>query len=65
MSPKDIEKRLQMVEDILAIDKLEKVYGYYLDNGQNGKRCSFIGKQRQSGFRDPINQFETKAENAG
>jgi hypothetical protein len=37
MSTKDIEKRLQVIEDILQIDRLEKIYGYYLDNGQNRK----------------------------
>ena len=48
MSAKDIEKRLQMVEDILAIDKLEKVYGYYLDNGQNGKIVDMFSDNAES-----------------
>jgi hypothetical protein len=30
---KDIAARLQALEDIIQIDKLEKIYGYYLDNG--------------------------------
>lgn len=29
-----IEKRLQIVEDMIQIDKLQKIYGYYLDNGK-------------------------------
>lgn len=37
MSSKDMEKRLQVIEDTLQIDRLEKIYGYYLDNGQNQK----------------------------
>jgi hypothetical protein len=32
MSIEGLEERLQKVEDILAIDRLEKIYGYYLDN---------------------------------
>jgi hypothetical protein len=32
MSLKDLEARMQKVEDILAIDRLQKIYGYYLDN---------------------------------
>jgi hypothetical protein len=48
MSSKDIEKRLQVVEDILAIDKLEKVYGYYLDNGQNGKIVDMFSDNAES-----------------
>jgi hypothetical protein len=32
MPSKDFEARLQTVEDILAIDRLEKIYGYYLCN---------------------------------
>jgi len=48
MSSKDIEKRLQVVEDILAIDKLEKVYGYYLYNGQNGKIVDMFSDNAES-----------------
>lgn len=33
MNQQEMEARLQMVEDTLQIDKLEKIYGYYLDNG--------------------------------
>jgi hypothetical protein len=32
MSLQDLEARLQNVEDIQAIDRLQKIYGYYLDN---------------------------------
>ena len=32
MSLDELEARLQTVEDIIEIDKLEKIYGYYLDN---------------------------------
>jgi hypothetical protein len=48
MSSKDIEKRLQLVEDILQIDKLEKIYGYYLDNGQNGKIVDLFSDNAES-----------------
>jgi hypothetical protein len=37
MDLKEMEKRLQVVEDILEIDRLEKIYGYYLDNQQMQK----------------------------
>jgi len=37
MTLKEMEKRLQVMEDIIAIDRLEKIYGYYLDNGQSKK----------------------------
>jgi hypothetical protein len=37
MSQKNIEERLQVIEDIIEIDRLEKIYGYYLDNGQMQK----------------------------
>ncbi len=33
MNQKEMAARLQAVEDTLQIDKLEKIYGYYLDNG--------------------------------
>ena len=48
MSSKDIEKRLQRVEDILEIDRLEKIYGYYLDNGQNGKIIDMFSDNAES-----------------
>jgi hypothetical protein len=48
MSAKDLEKRLQRVEDILEIDKLEKIYGYYLDNGQNGKILDMFSDDAES-----------------
>ena len=37
MSPNDLEKRIQAIEDWIEIDRLEKIYGYYLDNGQMQK----------------------------
>jgi hypothetical protein len=33
MNQQEMAARLQAVEDTLQIDKLEKIYGYYLDNG--------------------------------
>jgi hypothetical protein len=33
MKQEEMAARLQVVEDIIQIDKLEKIYGYYLDNG--------------------------------
>ena len=50
MDSKEFEQRLQFVEDTLQIDRLEKIYGYYLDNGQilfvppheSEKRVSFV-----------------------
>jgi hypothetical protein len=32
MGNQDLEARVQNIEDTLAIDRLEKIYGYYLDN---------------------------------
>jgi hypothetical protein len=32
MNDQDIAARLQAVEDMIQIDKLQKIYGYYLDN---------------------------------
>ena len=37
MSANDLEKRVQAIEDQLAIDRLEKIFGYYLDNDQMQK----------------------------
>ena len=37
MSSQDLEKRIQAIEDWIEIDRLEKIYGYYLDNGQMQK----------------------------
>ncbi len=34
MNIEDLEARLRNVEDQLALDKIEKMYGYYLDNGK-------------------------------
>jgi hypothetical protein len=33
MDQQEMAARLQAVEDIIQIDKLQKIYGYYLDNG--------------------------------
>jgi hypothetical protein len=48
MDLKEIAKRLQVVEDTLQIDKLEKVYGYYLDNGQNEKCAELFSDNAES-----------------
>jgi hypothetical protein len=37
MTTSDLEKRIQAIEDEMAIDKLEKIFGYYLDNDQMQK----------------------------
>jgi len=34
MDISEMAARLQRVEDIIEIDRLEKIYGYYLDNGR-------------------------------
>jgi hypothetical protein len=34
MKQQEMAARMQAVEDTLQIDKLEKIYGYYLDNGR-------------------------------
>lgn len=48
MNLKEMEKRLQVVEDIQQIDKLEKIYGYYLDNGQNQKCVDLFSDNAES-----------------
>jgi len=34
MDQQEMAARLQAVEDMIQIDKLQKIYGYYLDNGK-------------------------------
>jgi hypothetical protein len=34
MDQQEMAARLQAVEDMIQIDKLQKIYGYYLDNGR-------------------------------
>jgi hypothetical protein len=48
MNSKELGKRLQVVEDIQQIDKLEKIYGYYLDNGQNQKIVDLFSDNAES-----------------
>ncbi len=48
MDIQEMEKRLQRVEDILEIDKLEKIYGYYLDYGQNEKVLDMFSDNAES-----------------
>jgi hypothetical protein len=48
MNLEEMAKRLQVVEDIQQIDKLEKVYGYYLDNGQNKKILDLFSDNAES-----------------
>jgi hypothetical protein len=48
MNLEEMEKRLQVVEDILEIDKLEHIYGYYLDNGQNQKIVDMFSDNAES-----------------
>jgi len=48
MNLEELGKRLQAVEDILQIDKLEKIYGYYLDNGQNQKIVDLFSDNAES-----------------
>jgi hypothetical protein len=42
------EKRLQSVEDQLAIDRLEKIYGYYLDNRMNEEVVDLFSDNAES-----------------
>ena len=44
----ELEKRLQSVEDILAIDRLQKIYGYYLDYGQYKKVIDLFSDNAES-----------------
>ena len=37
MDVKELEARLMVMEDIMQIDRLEKIYGYYLDNQYSKK----------------------------
>jgi len=48
MDLQEMEKRLQAVEDIIEIDKLEKMYGYYIDNGQNQKAIDLFSDDAES-----------------
>lgn len=48
MDLKSIETRLQEIEDIIAIDRLEKIYGYYLDNGQMQKVVDCFSDKAES-----------------
>ena len=48
MSSKSFEKRLQAIEDWIAIDRLEKIYGYYLDNGQMQKAVDLFSDDAES-----------------
>lgn len=48
MNLEEMGKRLQVVEDTQQIDKLEKIYGYYLDNGQNGKIVDLFSDNAES-----------------
>ena len=48
MSVEDLEKRLQAVEDWIQIDKLEKIFGYYLDNGQMQKVLDLFSDNTES-----------------
>jgi hypothetical protein len=45
---KELEKRLQVVEDTIQIDRLEKIYGYYLDNGQQQKVVDLFSDNAES-----------------
>jgi hypothetical protein len=48
MNLQEMEKRLQIVEDVQQIDKLENIYGYYLDNGQNEKIVKLFSDNPES-----------------
>lgn len=48
MDLKELGKRLQVVEDTIEIDKLEKIYGYYLDNGQMQKVVDLFSDNAES-----------------
>jgi len=48
MDLKEMETRLQAMEDTLAIDRLQKIFGYYLDNGQNQKVVDLFSDNAES-----------------
>ncbi len=48
MPAKDLEARLQTIEDMVNIDRLEKIYGYYLDNRQMGKIIDLFSDKAES-----------------
>jgi hypothetical protein len=48
MNSKNLEKRLEAVEDWIQIDRLEKIYGYYLDNGQMQKLVDLFSDNAES-----------------
>ena len=48
MDSKELEKRLQVVEDTIQIDRLQKIYGYYIDNGQQQKALDLFSDNAES-----------------
>jgi hypothetical protein len=48
MAAKDFEARLQTVEDTLAIDRLEKIYGYYLCNRDTNNIMDLFSENTES-----------------
>ena len=48
MNSEELEARIRTIEDILEIDKLEKIYGYYLDNGMFQKVIDLFSDNTES-----------------
>jgi hypothetical protein len=48
MDSAEMERRLQALEDTQAVDRLQKIFGYYLDNGQNQKVVDLFSDNAES-----------------
>ncbi len=48
MDSMETERRLQALEDTQAVDRLQKIFGYYLDNGQNQKVVDLFSDNAES-----------------
>ena len=48
MNLDELETRLQTVEDMIEIDKLQKIYGYYLDNRMHKEAYELFSENAES-----------------
>ncbi len=48
MNSKDLEARITRLEDIEEINKLQRIYGYYLDNGKQDKIVDLFSDDTES-----------------
>jgi hypothetical protein len=48
MNPEELEARVRTLEDIQQIDRLQKIYGYYLDNGMMDKVVDLFSDDAES-----------------